>query len=533
MSGEALSRLAVEARFRGEADGETRLKLPEEWAGASELWRHLEGLEVEGAQSVAKDGEAWRVIRHTPGAALTVRYRVRSAYDADPPGDYDKGRPTVRPTWFLAYGEGLFVQPEGRSKAPARFAWGPLPRGWRVASDLDHIAAGAPATVYDIDESVAMGAPDLTLIEREVDGAPLRVAVLGRWSFTAEAFADRLTGIMRATHAFWGDRGRPFLVPLAPLTGGGEGSYSSHGTGRTDAFALSSTTNQPLDAFLFLLAHEYGHSWIDRQLGQAPETDEALEYWFREGFSDYQAARVLVRGGVWTLDDFVADLNTVLTRNARSSARAAPNSAIPAGFWSDSAMGQLPYDRGRLLALALDEQLRGAGRAGGLDATLRAQRLRARAGGAATPAALFPAVLRETTGFDAAPLLARHVEAGEPVVLPARLYGCLTVENQAEPIFADGFDRTATEAAGNVFKGVEPSSPAYAAGLRDGMQWLGNAAKADTPGAIAYRVRDGERERVIAYVRAKSGERPRQAVAVAEGLTAEQRAACARAVAGG
>ena len=93
-------------------------------------------------------------------------------------------------------------------------------------------------------------------------------------------------------------------------------------------------------------------------------------------------------------------------------------------------------------------------------------------------------------------------------------------------------DRAASEAAGNVFKGVDPASPAYAAGLRDGMKWLGREAAPQTPGALSIRVQDGAAERVLSYVRKKSGERTRQVVSVAPGLTAEVKAACARAAGG-
>lgn len=94
-----LTSIAVEIRFRGDADGETRLTLPNRWAGETDYWKHLRDLSVEGA-TAREDGPETRVLTHAPGAPLTVRYRVVTAYDADPavggPGG-NPYRPIIRP----------------------------------------------------------------------------------------------------------------------------------------------------------------------------------------------------------------------------------------------------------------------------------------------------------------------------------------------------------------------------------------------------------------------------------------------------
>src|SRR3990167_1624716 len=98
--------LDVEIRFQGDADGETRLELPDRWASATEAWRHLSDLTVKGA-AVSDDGPAVRVMRHRPNARSTVRSRGWTAYDQDPAGvdgNPYKG-PLIRPDWFAVMGE--------------------------------------------------------------------------------------------------------------------------------------------------------------------------------------------------------------------------------------------------------------------------------------------------------------------------------------------------------------------------------------------------------------------------------------------
>lgn len=505
MNGDSLAALAVEIRLAGDADGETRLQLPREWAGVDSLWRNLDDVRVEGA-SVRMDGAEARILAHRPGAALTIRYRVRSAYTGDPAFEYQQALPIILPGWFFFHGEGVFATVEGRDESPGRFSWRGFPAGWKVASDLDHLERLRPGTVNDVVESVAIGAPDLALIEREVDGAPLRIAIRGAWDFTPGAFADAVEAVVRAENAFWGDEAQPFLVPMAPLGGPG-GGLSYIGAGRDDAFSVASTTGFPLKEATHFLAHEYMHSWIGRRVGGASAESEGLVFWLTEGFTDFYAGRTLVRAGLWTPAELVADLNRVLLRNAISPVRSAPNTVIAERFWTDPDVGKLPYERGFLLAYLLDHRIRQhtGGRAN-LDDVMRAQRALAtrndQAGTRVDAGALFPRAAREAVGLDLAPELARHVERGEPVTLPADLFGaCARVETVSQPTFDRGFDIAATNAADGVVAGVDSLLPAYAAGLRNGMQLVRREGGSigDSGVEITYVVQDGGAERRIRY----------------------------------
>lgn len=537
MEGALLAGLAVEMRFAGDADGETRLLLPDEWAGTDSLWRQVEDVRVEGAAAVREDGDVARVITHAPSAALAVRYRVRSGYAADPGFGYQKAVPIILPGWFFFHGEGVFATPEGRAEAPARFAWSGFPASWKVASDLDHLSDARPGTVNDVVESASIGAPDLTVIQSMVDGAPVRLAMRGEWNFGATTFGDALARVFQAENALWGDAGRPFFVPLAPLGGTGSGlSYT--GTARSDAFSVASTPGFPLAEGTRFLAHEYMHTWIPVEIGGYPGGQGETAAWLTEGWTDFYAPRALLRAGLWTPAEYVAELNRVLMRNAGSPARAIPNTELVERFWSDPNVHQLPYDRGHLLALLLDYRIRAqSGGRADMDDVMLAQReyavLNAREGTRVDAAALLPIVARESLGMDLAAELDRHVERGEPVTLPADLFGaCARVENVTQPEFHRGFDLPATEANGMRITGVDPASPAYAAGMRDGMRII--SREAGTPGdattEYAYRVDDAGTERVIRYLPRGKGRVTFQRVQLTPEASSE---ACVRLMSGG
>jgi predicted metalloprotease with PDZ domain len=489
-------RLAVEMRLRGDADGETRIELPDEWAGSSELWRGISAFAVDSG-TLSGEGAA-RIIRHAPGAPLVVRYLVASGgSDAETAGQ--KARPIVELSWFFFHGEGVFAAPEGGGDRPATFRWGALPPGWKTASDLDHLQTRG-GTVDDVVESAAIGGPDILVTDRTVMGARLRVAMRGAWDFAPGDLADTVARIMASQHGYWGEAPEPFFVALAPLPEAQGTSYT--GTGRGDGFSILSTPGFDLGQATHTLAHEYMHHWVAELLGGFPDTEPGRDFWFSEGLNDFLTARTLLGSGQWTLAQYVENKNDALLRYATSPARAATGAEIAAQFWKDQDFERISYDRGHLLALLIDRRIRtaSAGRLN-LDDVLRAQR-KAAVPGAGTAAALFPRVLRQVTGLDMDAEIARYTQAGDPFLMPADAVGdCgkLVVERRKE--FHRGFDIDATMAAGMVIKGTVPNGPAWRAGMRDGMRLVRreHGKIGDSAVELGYRVADAGGERVLTY----------------------------------
>ncbi|HYW15821.1 MAG TPA: hypothetical protein VE891_06675 [Allosphingosinicella sp.] len=492
--------LDVRMRLRGDSDGETELFLPSVWAGSTELWRHAKRLRIRGAKSLAGTYDK-PLARHRPGARLVMRYRIVSAYAGDPGFDYEQARPLIRPDWFFAHGESVFPAPGDGQSRPATFKWGALPKGWTVASDLDHLE-GKPTTVANLVNSVVIGGAKLRTVRRDLRGAPLRVAILGDWSFTPDQLADTVAPIVVAEDAFWGDRSGPFLVAMAPL-GTLPSGLSYTGAGRADAFTIASTSAFELRQAVRFLAHEYMHSWVPIALGGMPEEDEARDYWFSEGFNDYLASKVLLRAGIWSLAEWAADKNETLLRYGQSPARTADGDDIARRFWTDQAVQQVSYDRGHLLAAKVDSEIavRSAGKQS-LETVLRTQR-RAAEASPELAVALFRKTLRDETGIDIDPELERYARRGEPLLLAPDLLGdCARLVTERRKAFTRGYDSDSTRRADGVIAGVDPKGPAYAAGLRDGMKLVRREAGkiGDSSVELAYRVADEGVERVISYM---------------------------------
>lgn len=466
----ALRALNVEIVLPGDADGETELELPDDWGGKRDLWRGINGFRVtgQGMSVVAGGNQALKIIRHAPGARLTVRYQVRQFWPGEPAaGNSNEYRPVIQPGYFHVIGWTLFARPKASLAMPASVSFKDFPKNWSFASDLEHKAR----TLADVLQSVTVGGDF-----RVVKAGALRVAIRGRWPFADDGFIKRLEPIVASHHRFWGDPPDAFLVTVLPLSSP-RGHMSIGGTGLSDAFAFFATNNATDGQLTRILAHEHLHSWIPQRLGTMPPENDTIDYWFSEGFADFYTYRLLMRDGLWSVEEVVQALNGVMWAYAFSPVRTAPNAKLAATFWTNAAMNELPYQRGLLFAASADARLRRASDgARDLDDVMLAMKA---AAGAVGEGALAPPIRQlfvasmASAGVDVGGDIARFIEKGEAILLPADVWApCGLVETSEVAEFDRGFDGEATITNDILATDVDPNGPAYAAGLREGMQIL-------------------------------------------------------------
>ncbi|WP_395646799.1 hypothetical protein [Terricaulis sp.] len=524
----ALHAVQVDIDFRGAGNGQTVLDLPDSWGGEEELYRTVQELAVTGASLRDGASAAQRVLVHRPNARVHVRYRIVQDWDGEPRAQgRNPYRAMVQPGYFQFIGYAALAIPELDEQSPANLRTR-LPRGWSFASDLQH----ADLTLGEVQRSVTVGG-DYRIV-RTTD-PNIRVAIRGAWLFADDAIATETLQILNAQRGFWGDASTPFLVTVTQLAAPPE-SISIGGTGLGDAFAFYATPNAESARITRVLAHEGLHTWIPDAIGgmSSEGTEERLAYWLSEGFTDFYTARLLVRDHVWTPQQYAADLNDMLSAYAHSPVRTAPNTRIGEDFWNDNDVRQLPYQRGRLLALMWDARLRAAAPGRDMDDLMMAMRTRHRADSAANADALFPLAAADV-GLALGDELDRHVTRGEMVLLPETAFGpCGRVVTREVPNFHRGFDISATQANDMIIAGVIRTGPAYAAGMRDGMVLIRRTAGeiGDATQPITYVVRDGEAERSITYIPRTAGTFTEQRLELASPLEGEALAQCVRVLGG-
>jgi len=530
-----LADLRVDVSLAGDADGVTRMRLPDRWSGAEDLWRSVKEVKAEGGK-LRRLSNAEIEVAHAPGAPIRVSYKVVQDFKGElNVGDGPPFRAVVKPDRFTSLGWALFAEVAGPMGRPAEFRWGQTPEGWTVASDLDH---GKVRTTGDLLDSVLVGGSNLRIVETEAAGGRIRIAMHGDWKFTPQQMSNLMVRIADASADFWGDRDEDFFVAVTPVVSH-RGGGAQYGVGLGDAFSLWATTEVDEPGLRHIVAHEHQHVWFPTRVGGVRTgRDEPLDYWLSEGFTDFYTLRLLLRSGLWTPEEFVADYNRILRDYANSPVIAAPNSVMPAAFFEDPNVADLPYQRGLMLATLWDHRLRQTtSGAQDLDDVVLAMRARAQTQNGQGQAVENLRVAYNGFGGSLDADLQNLVDAGQRVLLPADLFGdCARVVTTELRAFDRGFDSAATNNAGGVVAGVDPNGPAYAAGMRNGMRIVGRLSppsENDSRVELLYQVRDKDEPKLIRYRPQGSRSITLQEVVLAPAMDAGKKAACARSMAGG
>jgi predicted metalloprotease with PDZ domain len=292
---------------------------------------------------------------------------------------------------------------------------------------------------------------------------------------------------------------------------------------------MFATPNCTLEDFKYLLAHELFHNWNARRLGRIPEPQEAM-YWFSEGFTDYYSFRLLWRGGLMTLEDYVAKYNEAVRRYYTSPLRNAPNERLAREFFSNAELAQLAYWRGRLLAANWDALIRtNSGGKHSLDDVML-EFYRAGTSAELTAETIAAAVQRYAKA-DVLPEVKRIIDSGELLVPHGKLFGdCATLTTVEVADFELGFDLDALQAKMRM-QGVLPNSAAYRAGLRDGQVVIKRLpfAIGEAGREVELTVKDGGNEKTIRFLPASNAKTQVPQFKLPNLRNAEQKAKCERA----
>jgi len=361
-----------------------------------EFARHLEGVAAEDGEGKALplerlDKHRFRIRAGGAGRAV-LRYRVYA------------NELTVRTchldgTHGYLNGAAVFPYVPGRERAPHVLEIAPPPN-WRVATALPAVegrGGGAVFTARDYDEladsPVEIGTH--RTLRFDALGKPHEIAIWGRGNLDERRFVDDARKVVETLGALMGGLPYERYLFVLHLTDKRRGGLEH---------AASTTLNVQRHAFfpredyeetLGLLAHEFFHVWNVKRLRPAAfvpfdygrEQYTRLLWWF-EGATSYYEQVALARAGLLEPKRWLEHLGKALTSLERTPG-AGKMSLEEASFaaWvkhyrpdentPNSAISY--YLKGELVALALDLELRRAGRS--LDDLLKELYVRYAAGG--------------------------------------------------------------------------------------------------------------------------------------------------------
>ena len=529
-----VDRYRVTLHFDGTKDGTTTLKLPGRWASAEHAERGIEDLAVitPGARLEDTGEPDVKRVVHRPGEALTVRYALRQIAPGEP--SIENGTPylpVIRPGWFEWIGWTTWVTPlmeDQLLRITIRFA--NLPDDWSFASsfglDPKRVVFEGPMDRF---RSAIFVGGDFRLRSRPARGGPVITAVRGDWPMRDGAFADRIHGIVDGERAFWRDDSQPFfLVVLVPLAAP-PGTRNSVGTGLTQSFAAFLSRGSPLEDLDFLWTHEYFHNWNNEALGRFAEPQADL-YWFSEGFTDYYTELLQLRWGMHTLEQYAAVYDDKVKTLAGSPYVALPNRDIAPRFFSNGAIGQLPYLRGALLAAQWDAEIRrGSDGKRSLDELMRGLHREHRDGAAMLDARRIVARAKAEGVVDPEGDVERRIDRGEmPPFASGTLSACVAFGEATEARFDWGFDLDGSIKGGRI-TGLNVEGPAYAAGLRETQLLRSANGNKRVDRLVEVGVQDAPKGeiRILRYYPVGAAV-TRQTTTLRPGITDAERTACLR-----
>jgi len=185
----------------------------------------------------------------------------------------------------------------------------------------------------------------------------LRSAWFGATAFDPADAAAWAARAFAAERRFFGDDDpTPYRVFVRVLASMGE---RANGVGQSSAFLSAIGPRTPFGPRLRTnIAHEMFHRWLGLRLRLAGP--EGSSFWFTEGFTVFYANRLMLRAGLVSPDEFLAELNSTTTRLLANEHAAATNDEIRRRFYDDDALSVVPYARGALYAAELDAAIRKA-----------------------------------------------------------------------------------------------------------------------------------------------------------------------------
>ncbi|PHS28853.1 MAG: hypothetical protein COA85_02700 [Robiginitomaculum sp.] len=529
-AGDPAKGLAIAVSFLGDADGTTTIILPNHWAGQENLWEDIRALRVSKGKAQLHETDTPHIylLTHEPGVPITLTYSVIHPMDS-PPLPYGGAlyRPQLTADYVHFIGSNVFVIPEygndsgeADEETPERlisFEWRNFPPDWKFTSSFSTKARQEPELlqVSSFKQAVFV-AGDVRLRQENIGGATLNLALRGAWAFSDDEVVQSLRQTLSAGMALW--QNQPFKHFTVTLMQDASASGSIGGTGLTNSFATYASSDATLAQLQNVLSHEFLHEWLPGEVGSmsvAKGLGPSL-YWFSEGFTDYYTGKILRAGGMIDDQGYADRLNKILRTYWFSPYRNASNKSITEKFWTVAEIGQLPYQRGMLLALKWDAEISAAsdGRFTLLDVlhAMIKENLLSKANGDKalpfTPKRLQQAIMAKT-GVDISKDLEAVVKTGETIDVPDRLFSpCLvkTIRNLGTLDY--GYQARESRLAG-IIQGVDPKGAAYAAGLRDGQVFIKYIDPAtDLAKPFRLLVRQNDKEIEISYVPMSKVTRP-------------------------
>ena len=447
--------LAITTAFRAEAGRPTVVSVP------SDL---ISDLHIVGSKGdLQRDSSGQTTVSIAKSGVVSLSYLLRNGWSG-PLIQPHQFQPVILSQYAEVTGDKALVwrKDDQQATVTVNFDWQALPPTWALATSF---GVASPVTTGRSEETTSahrercqtytgpwtrvnqalFAAGDFRLHPFKIGPKPGILAVRGNWAFSDAEAAEEIGNTVRLVRDFWHDDAFPFfLVTLQPFD---QDHGSSDGTAFTDAFWMYVSRKDNINGLLSQLAHESFHAWNPLKMGYLSIIENEKIKWFKEGFTEYYAQKLTYAGGERSAQQVVTSTNRDLLAFSSSTNE---------------------YVRGRVIALWLDATIKEHSQSQHSldDVMFRLVRGRKQP---LTEERIYAAI-QPYISVAQLSALKKAADQGGDLSLPTTIPGlgnCYHAVYGEFPTFNLGLDFTKSRAA-KMILGLDPSGPAYKAGLRNG-----------------------------------------------------------------
>ena len=285
-------------------------------------WAATSGRRSLAVQKV--DKSRWR-IQTQRGKRIIFRYRYFA-------GTLDAGSSYLDESEAYFNGSNLFMMVEGQREARYELKL-QVPRGWRVATQLERVAAGEyVARDYDyLIDSPTIVSPDLSSRSFALRGKRVALTFQRPGELELDSLVAPVKRICAEQAALFDEFPSPryeFLYHLGSIWHGVEHENSSSIILKRRELLGSKEGDSGFDHFLSITSHEFFHLWNVKRL--LPERFAPYDYsretptrllWVMEGLTSYFGDLTICRSGVWSAERYLQHLAEEITLLQNSPGR--------------------------------------------------------------------------------------------------------------------------------------------------------------------------------------------------------------------
>lgn len=473
--------LSVEVLIKGKFSKELVIDLPYKWASAS-YTEQIKNFKIGSSYTfkIVKQDDHQAIIT-IPNSTDEIKISYEIHQKSGDPSDVHEV--IVRNDLIHATGYGLFAIPSDlnlKDKISISINWLSLDPSWRTMSSYStERAINQEMSVEELIQAIYV-AGKIRLYKMYDVSSPVFLSLYGNFDIKDQKIVSDLEGIISSQRAFFNDFDFPYYA-ISLIEG--DNPESMGGTRLHSSFTAFLPKGMLVTDYYILFAHEHLHNWIGGKIGNSKGKE--LNYWWTEGFTDYYSRLIAMRSGGIDKETFITEINKFLQNYYLSPVINEPNARIKKDFWNNYDIEKLPYYRGFIFAIYLNNLTQQQDPSSSLDNIM--YDLFQKSENQNFSVKSFQNIAKKYIAGGIRGNFANFIDKGRTISLEQIN---LPLVKTSMGRYHLGFDKEAALES-KIIKNIDSKSNAYKAGLRDGQKILGYDIFNDPKSLITIRTTEG------------------------------------------